>query len=117
MPVFLKSLCDRLNAISINEFLSDTKELVDALRLKLPNLIDILVQDGNEIACNCSEYKGKIEDANEAKLHRALSLSSFNGVDPLLEILNNRKTAIVSIVNKKQTEDPQDDYKQSCTEC
>ncbi|WP_031492418.1 hypothetical protein [Succinivibrio dextrinosolvens] len=31
IPVFLKSLCDRLNAISINEFLSDTKELVDAL--------------------------------------------------------------------------------------
>ncbi|WP_281072665.1 hypothetical protein, partial [Succinivibrio dextrinosolvens] len=72
---------------------------------------------GSEIACNCREYKGKFEDANEAKLHRTLSLSSFNGVDPLLEILNNRKTAIVSIVNKKQTEDPQDDYKQSCSEC
>ena len=77
MPVFLKSLCDRLNAISINEFLSDTKELVDAVRLKLPNLTDILIQDGSEIACNCREYKGKFEDANEAKLHRTLSLSSF----------------------------------------
>lgn len=52
MPVFLKSLSDRLNEIRINEVLSDTKELVDVLRLKLPNLIDILVQDGSEIACN-----------------------------------------------------------------
>lgn len=77
MPVFLKSLCDRLNEISIKEVLSDTKELVDALRLKLPNLTDILIQDGSEIACNCREYKGKFEDANEAKLHRTLSLSSF----------------------------------------
>ena len=68
MPVFLKSLCDRLNEISINEVLSDTKELVDALRL---------IQDGSEIACNCREFKGKFEDANEAKLHRTLSLSSF----------------------------------------
>ena len=77
MPVFLKSLCDRLNEISIKEVLSDTKELVDALRLKLPNLTDILIQDGSEIACNCREFKGKFEDANEAKLHRTLSLSSF----------------------------------------
>lgn len=77
MPVFLKSLCDRLIEISINEALSDTKELVDALRLKLHNLTDILVQDGSGIACNCSEYRGKFEDTNEAKLHRTLSLSSF----------------------------------------
>ena len=77
MPVFLKSLCDRLNEISIKEVLSDTKELVDALRLKMPNLTDIVIQDGSEIACNCREYKGKFEDANEAKLHRTLSLSSF----------------------------------------
>lgn len=77
MLMFLKSLCDRLNEKSINEVLSDTKDLVDALRLKLPNLIDILVQAGSEIACNCSEYKGKFEDANDAKMHRTLSLSSF----------------------------------------
>lgn len=77
MPVFLKSLSDRLNEISINEVLSDTKELVDVLRLKLPNLIDILVQDGSEIACNCNQYKGKFEGAYDAKLHRTLSLSSF----------------------------------------
>lgn len=77
MPVFLKSLCDRLNEISIKEVLSDTKELVDALKLKLPNLTDIVIQDGSEIACNCREYKGKFEDANEAKLHRTMSLSSF----------------------------------------
>ena len=77
MPVFLKSLCDRLNEISIKEVLSDTKELVDVLRLKLPNLTDIVIQDGSEIACNCREYKGKFEDANETKLHRTLSLSSF----------------------------------------
>ena len=77
MPVFLKSLIDRLNEISINEVLSDTKELLDELRLKQPNLIDILVQDGSEIACNCNQYKGKFEGAYDAKLHRMLTLSSF----------------------------------------
>ncbi|WP_295364061.1 hypothetical protein [uncultured Succinivibrio sp.] len=90
--MFLKSLCDRLNEISINEVLSDTKELVDALRLKLPNLTDILIQDGSEIACNCREFKGKFEDANEAKLHRTLSLSSFTELSSSISLykLENR---------------------------
>ena len=59
MSVFLKSLCNRLNEISINEELSGTKEPVDALNLKAPCHTDILVHYDCKTGDNCSEYKGK----------------------------------------------------------
>ena len=66
MPIFLDA---------IKGSLSDSQRLVEELKLKIPSLTDIAIQDGSEVACNCKKFKGKI--TNEAKIHRLLSLNSF----------------------------------------
>lgn len=75
MPIFLDAIKGYLDAQATKGSLSNSQRLVEVLKLKIPSLTDIAIQDGSEVACNCKVFKGKI--TNEAKIHRLLSLNSF----------------------------------------
>ncbi len=75
MPIFLDAIKGSLDAQATKGSLSNSQRLVEVLKLKIPSLTDIAIQDGSEVACNCKVFKGKI--TNEAKIHRLLSLNSF----------------------------------------
>ena len=71
---FVKAIYDELNKAAHHEKFSDSADLVEVLKTKLPNLRDVYLQDGSEVACLCEDFKGTID--NQAKIHRLLSLTT-----------------------------------------
>ena len=70
---FVIQIYDELKAVAHQESFSDSADLVEVLKTKLPNLRDVYLQDGSEVACLCKDFKGKID--NQAKIHRTFSLT------------------------------------------